>query len=143
VNSKLRELGTAVIRLRPREYAVWLAKAARQALRISSQELVSNPVSGSLILMTLLVTVVIVVQSWRRPELADPRPWDPRGIVGLLFLLSVLYASLNLLLVIVVCPPLGRMTDAACVLFPALITALFVNRVAALARMNAAARLAR
>jgi hypothetical protein len=128
VNTQLKELAVETIRLRPTWYGVWLAKAARQAMRISCEEFVSNLVTGGMTILTVLVSALCIVKKWRRPE-APPNPSDPTGIVSLLFLLAFSYAGLNLALVIVVCPPLGRMADAACVLFPALITAVLVNRI--------------
>ena len=45
-----------------------------------------------------------------------------------LFLVAVLYAALQLLLVILVCPPLGRMTDAAAVLLPMVLANFLVTQ---------------
>jgi hypothetical protein len=131
INSRLKELGLAIVRLRPGWYCVWLGKAARQALRISCQELVGNPVTGCLVVLTIAVTILGIIKSWKYST-GPPSTGNSARIVPLLFVLAVLYASLNLSLVIVVCPPLGRMSDAACVLFPAIIAAVFLDRLACL-----------
>jgi len=131
VNSRLRELGVAIARLRPEWYGVWLAKACRQALRISCQELVGNPVTGPLIVLTIGLELLRIVRCWRRSIPAGLLS-SATDLVPVLLLMSVLYAASNLLLVIVVCPPLGRMTDAATVLFPALIAAVFCDRLSLL-----------
>ncbi len=137
-NTRLKELGIEIVRLRPDWYCVWLAKAARQALRMSCQELVGNPVTGPLIVMTVVVALLGIVKRWRRPDLPTAGH-IATGIVGTLFVMAVLYATFQLLLVIAVCPPLGRMTDAACVLFPALVTAVFFDRLSDLWSNRAAA----
>ncbi len=129
INTELRRLATSLVWARPKLYAVWLAKSARQAVRIVVSDLVTNPVYLLLTILCVLAQIArILLSSGARaanertagspPETAQPIRAGPGSA---LFLLAVLYAGLQLLLVILVCPPLGRMSDAAAVLLPTIL----------------------
>ena len=111
VNTRLRRLAGELIRLHPRDYAVWLIKAVRQAAKKVLWDFADNPVG--LLLLLLSVGTVCRPGFLARFSTADPeiRFRDTR----MLLVVALTYLVLNLTVVILVCPPLGRMTDAAAV----------------------------
>jgi hypothetical protein len=127
INSRLKDLGLAIIRLRPTWYATWILRAGGQAVRGAAQELAANPASCAITVLAVLATIAVIVQRWRDPRVIVMD--EGATPVSLIFVLATCYAACNLALVIPVCPPIGRMTASACVLFPALAGALFVDRV--------------
>ena len=128
INTELRRLATALVLARPKLYALWLAKSVRQAVRIVVSDLVTNPVY----LLLTITCVLAQIASNLAPSVARPQPRtvepDRASPDGSLFLLAVPYAALQLLLVILVCPPLGRMSDAAAVLLPTILMSFLVHR---------------
>ena len=117
INRLLRNIGTASLRLHPRDYVIWLAKATRQAAKKVLWDFADNPVSLAL----LLIAVVLV---WRPRFVGSISASSPvhnpdAGSIRVLLVVATLYLVLSLCVVIPVCPPLGRMTDAAAVLLTA------------------------
>jgi hypothetical protein len=110
LNSQLKRLALEIIRLRPVEYAVWIAKATRQGMRKLVSDFVLNPAYLAALLLLVAAQIAVTV---RGPTNACETLPNPAAI---LFLAATLYAAASLALVIVVCPPFGRMTDAAAVL---------------------------
>lgn len=106
INGPLRRLGTALLFQHPRDYAVWVVKATRQGAKKLAWDFLDNPVA--LFVVGLLVGAVLC----RLLFAADSWPVFEPGL-KLLVGLALLYALLNLAVVIPVCPPLGRFTDAA------------------------------
>lgn len=110
INTLLRKMAGALIRLHPEDYAAWLAKATRQAAKKVLWDFADNPVT---LLMLLAAVAAICVPSSANAESAD---LDVQCPARWLLTISATYLTLNLMLVIPVCPPLGRMTDGASVL---------------------------
>jgi hypothetical protein len=99
INSILRTTGTDIIRNSPKEYAIWLAKALRQAVRQTLDDLAESPMG---LLGIGLAAIAMCVH----------RRWPSTAALSLVQLSLVYWASLAGL-TILVCPPLGRMMDAA------------------------------
>ena len=127
-NTELRQLASAIVRARPKLYATWLVKATRQAARLVVSDFVRNPAYLLLAVACVLMQLGLTLFSHRAapPRQAEITNTTEQGEV--LFLVAVLYATLQLLLVILVCPPLGRMTDAAAVLLPMVLANFLVRR---------------
>lgn len=122
VNESLGRIGVALLLRHPRDYAVWLVKATRQGAKKLAWDFLDNPVA--LVVVGLLAGAVLC----RLLLAAEPwPPFDPglKVLVGL----ALLYALLNLAVVIPVCPPLGRFTDAAGVFLGAPVFAGLVSLV--------------
>ncbi len=124
-NTELRQLASAIVRARPKLYAIWLVKSTRQAARVVVSDFVRNPAYLLLTAACVLLQLGATLFGRRTPSAdQEPRTKNQAAVAnsaeqgGILFLVAVLYAGLQLLLVILVCPPLGRMTDAAAVLLP-------------------------
>ena len=117
INRLLRNMGTASLKLHPRDYVIWLAKATRQAAKKVLWDFADNPVSLAL----LLVALGLVCRPRFIPRNSDSLriPEPDAGTIRVLLVVATLYVVLNLCVVIPVCPPLGRMTDAAAVLLAA------------------------
>ncbi|MBX3440829.1 MAG: hypothetical protein KF774_00380 [Planctomyces sp.] len=121
VNSRLRELATSIIRARSRDYATWLTKASRQAARKLAADFILNP--WSLLAALLLISLELAVILRGRHTTAAPS----RG-TKVLFLIAFLYSVFSLAVVVPVCPPLGRMTDAAGLFLPPLFISACFDR---------------
>ncbi|SFI08804.1 hypothetical protein [Planctomicrobium piriforme] len=123
VNTQLKQLGAALAILRPRDYVTWLLKAARQALFKLLGDFTLNYAGGPMMMGTAVLAILATLRKWSNPAVAA----TPEGmkIINILFCLVALYAGLSLLLVILVCPPLGRMTDAAAIGLAPLVVAAF------------------
>ena len=136
INSELRRLASTLVRIRPKLYVLWLAKSARQAVRLVVSDLVTNPAYLLLTVLCVLAqfarTLTSSMASSEKSSMPVPPPKMNEASHGepgeTLFLLVVSYAAFQLLLVILVCPPLGRMTDAAAVLLPTLLMNFLVHR---------------
>ena len=105
VNRTLAAIAAAIIRQNPRDYAVWLVKATRQAVRQSLDDFAENPV-GLLLLLIIGGGVIF------GPGAIGPQTRLVAATAGV-------YWAAMIALTVLVCPPLGRMTDAASVLWPA------------------------
>lgn len=127
INAELSRLGLAIIEDRPLWYATWLAKASRQAVRKLLSDLVANPVYLLLVLATAAAQVAVSLVRGVRHKTALASAGGCNAI-EFLFIVAFLYAVMNLLLVIAVCPPLGRMTDAAALFFPVVLAAALADR---------------
>lgn len=114
-NSQSRRLAVELIRLHPREYLLWLIKATRQAVRKVLWDFADNGYAFGLLVMGL---GVLLVKScyWKHGNRLVLANSDTFRI---LTLFAVVYGAMNLAVVIPVCPPLGRFTDAATVLLAA------------------------
>ncbi len=115
VNAALRKLSLELLRLHPAEYAVWLAKATRQAAKKVLWDFADNP-------FTLALLLLAVLKVCRRGFLAPAAPVAderPLSAAAVLLVVAMAYLVLALAVVIPVCPPLGRMTDATAVLLSA------------------------
>jgi hypothetical protein len=112
VNTTLRRLATELIRLHPGQYAVWIAKATRQSVKKVLWDFADNPVT-----LALLIAAIPIVCRPRFFERVRSGPMARTAIASrILLVVAVTYLVLNLMVVIPVCPPLGRFTDAAAVL---------------------------
>jgi hypothetical protein len=109
VNVQLKRLGTALVLRHPRSYAVWLVKSVRQAAKKLGWDFLDNPAY----LLVSLIAWGLVPFSMALPGVVWPGTSPTIRVLKLSFLMSVTYATLSLALVILVCPPLGRFTDAA------------------------------
>lgn len=125
VNSALKRLAIEILRQHPRDYAIWLAKATRQGVRKLVADWVLNPVGLAAILLLITCQVLVTARCGTSPSLVDGRP-SPAAV---LLLTAVVYAAVNLAVVIPVCPPLGRMTDAAGVLLATPVVAALCDRI--------------
>lgn len=131
VNTRLKELGLELIWLRPGWYTLWVLKAARQALWKLVGDFLMNPCGAVLTVLTAVATLIGIL-SRLRPGESGGNLAAMDHIVKLLYVLAMIYAITTLLLVIAVCPPLGRMTDAAGVLLAPLVTAVLCDRLSRL-----------
>jgi hypothetical protein len=120
LNSTLKRLATEIIKLRPREYATWIGKAVRQGTKKLVSDAVLNPVNLAALFVLLALQACVM---WRGTVV-------PRDLAApaVLLMLAVAYVAANLAVVIPVCPPLGRMTDAAGVLISAPLLAAVCDR---------------
>jgi hypothetical protein len=112
VNTALRRLAAELIRLHPGEYAVWIAKATRQSVKKVLWDFADNPVT-----LALLIAAIPIVCRPRFFARVRSGPMERTAIASrVLLVVAVTYLVLSLMVVIPVCPPLGRFTDAAAVL---------------------------
>ena len=113
VNSMLRQLATELIRLHPKEYFIWTVKAVRQAVKKVLWDFADNPAT--------LFLIMLMVAGLFRPGIAGTKLEASGQLQSwqLLTMSAVSYLVLSLAVVIPVCPPLGRFTDAATVLLAA------------------------
>jgi hypothetical protein len=118
VNTDLQRLARAIIWLRPMEYATWLAKAYRRAVWKLAGDFVASPLG--VVLVSLGAILLLQRTIFWQPRQFDAVPEGHRKGAAMVLILSVLYAAAHTATTILVCPPLGRMTDAAGVLLPAL-----------------------
>lgn len=112
VDGALRRLSAALIRLHPERYAVWIAKATRQAAKKVLWDFADNPVT--LALLIAAIPIVCGPKFLKRVLLSTAA--SPSRIM---LVVATTYLVLNLTFIIPVCPPLGRFTDAAAVLLAA------------------------
>ena len=125
VNVRLRRLGTALVLQHPRDYGIWLVKAVRQAAKKLLWDFLDNPIY----LLASLVGWMLVPFMWGYASLSRRITRSEIRVLTLSLVLCTAYASLNLVMVILVCPPLGRFTDAAGVLLGMpLFSALIASR---------------
>lgn len=115
VNAALRKLSLELLRLHPGEYAVWLAKATRQAAKKVLWDFADNPVTLALLLLAVLK---VCRPGFLTPSSASVNEHPPSA-AGVLLVVALVYLVLALAVVVPVCPPLGRMTDATSVLLAA------------------------
>lgn len=123
VNRGLGELGLTIVRHCPVDYVVWLVKATRQAVRKVVGDLAANPVYLAIIGVLVGSQVLWTI----RFSGSDIPSHDGSG-ERLLFVIVVTYLTFNLFLVILVCPPLGRFTDAGAVLAPTILGSLAARK---------------
>ena len=135
VNTQLRRLAVSIIRARPYDYALWLVKSLRQALRKIVSDFVVNPVYFVLTLAAVGAQLLHTLLSETKPHDDVSANAQQPNAVGILFVVSVSYAASKLLLVVFVCPPIGRMTDAMWVFLPAVAVAVFVDRATRIHRL--------
>ena len=131
-NEALGKLAGEVIQLRLRNYAIWVAKASRQAVRITALDLMSNPVAILLLLIAFVLQLVTFrgqrggagpeCLPIRSDEIADRR--ESIKVSETVWILAGSYLLFSTLLVVVVCPPYGRYMDANAVLLPVLLVDL-------------------
>ena len=127
-NTELRQLASAIVRARPKLYATWLVKATRQAARLLVSDFVRNPAYLLLTVACVLMQLGSTLFGHRAAAQQQTEIANAAEQGEVLFLVAVLYAALQLLLVILVCPPLGRMTDAAAVLLPMVLANFLVTQ---------------
>lgn len=126
VNTQLRRLATATLQLGPRKYAVWLAKAFRHGIYKLISDITLNPFGLVVIVVAGCIGILRLARTWRNRSILAASTTAP--VIESLFVLTFCYAALNLLETILVCPPLGRMTDAAAVLLIPLLTAVMLRQ---------------
>jgi hypothetical protein len=125
INTDLKRLGLALVWQRPLGYGVWLAKSGRQAVFKTVGDFVVNPVGLALILFTGGTTWLGTVQQ----GVGVNRTSSCRDVaLRIVFVAATLYWALSIGLTILVCPPLGRFTDAAAVLLPAMVAGAALDR---------------
>ncbi len=122
INRKLRQLGTELVRKRPRNYAVWVAKAFRQAVRKTAWDLFGNTAFLG-VFVVLVVSIQVSLISPKGESSVMPGNFPS----GLLIMIGCIYWMANIGLVILVCPPLGRMTSAASVFIPPILAAVIAG----------------
>lgn len=120
INPELRKLSLEIIRKRPGDYATWLAKSLRQSVRLILSDFAFNP-AGFLLLLTGSLALLIAQST--PAAFSPPRPHTLRAIL----LIALLYAAAQIAITILVCPPLGRFTDAASLFVPSLATLLTLH----------------
>lgn len=128
VNSDLKRLAFEIIKRRPRDYVIWVAKATRQAVRKLVSDFVLNPVYLALLFATIGTQLLCILRHSPAPDATCP------GATASLFVVAMVYATASLSVVIIVCPPLGRMTDAAGLFMAPAITSVFCGRLCCLRR---------
>ena len=119
INAALGQLAMQAIRQRPVDFAVWLAKATRQGVKKLFWDNVDNPVNLGVLLATGAALLIRIFQSTPNRNPLVGACGAERTAFLVVTSLSLLYAALSLAVAIPVCPPFGRMTDAAGVLMPA------------------------
>lgn len=110
INPRLKTLGATLVRNHPRDYAVWLVKATRQGAKKLAWDFLDNPVG---LVTSLLLAAVLALTAGLRGfagSWTDEVDW---AAFRILILTTIAYAATSLAVVIPVCPPLGRFTDAA------------------------------
>jgi len=135
VNTQLRRLATSIIRARPYNYGLWLVKSLRQRLRKTVSDFVVNPVYFLLTLTVMCAQLFYTLLSEFKPHRVLSAHTRPPNATGILFVVSVSYAASKLLLVVTVCPPIGRMTDAVWVILPTVVAAFLVDRAMGIHRL--------
>jgi hypothetical protein len=125
VNRELKNFSAELIYQRPGRYAVWIVKSLRQAVRKLLADFAVNPFGLLLILTAAPLLVLVVVKSWWRSSNGNPPRCEDTTRV--LFIASFCYAAFSVVETILVCPSLGRFTDAAALLFPAVGAAVVVQ----------------
>ncbi|MCA9025466.1 MAG: hypothetical protein KDA86_09665 [Planctomycetaceae bacterium] len=126
-NSRLRRLAQAIIFDRPGMYVVYLAKAFRRAVYKIVGDTLLNPYCLALCL-GITVQILLRILRWRMIPSEPER--DPSGyrLLDVMTLTALLYAVCQMVVVILVCPPLGRMTDAMALFVPSLLMAILIDR---------------
>jgi hypothetical protein len=133
INQRLSRLATSIVRAKPQLYALWLAKAFRQGIRMIVTEFVMNLINLA------VVCFLIVVEGWYvfqrrllREDVSDhllkrvsDRYFIPVHVLGVV---AVVFAISKLMLVMLVAPPLGRFMDAAGVFLPVVAVAVLCYR---------------
>lgn len=131
VNARLRRLALEIIRQQPTMYAVYLAKAFRRAVFKIVGDAALNPYCLGLGLMIVGLAVLRIVRPQPPPADAlaasSSAPGRP-GIRSVMVLTFVSHAACQMAVVILVCPPLGRMTDAMALFVPPLLMAVLIER---------------
>ena len=120
INTFLLGLSRSIIARQPADYATWIGKATRQAVRKVFFDLFQHPVSLSLLLASIILFLTAPV---RASPPADAM--SPSALVRLMAVVSISYALLNLACTIPLVPPRERITDAAALWAPALLATWF------------------
>lgn len=120
LNRLLASLAADIIRQQPGDYATWLAKALRRAVRLIASDFVEN-IPMLLLLLTTCTLFVGMTVSGRSPMHVATQG----SVVMLLAVLFLSYALLNIACTIPFVPPRGRLMDGAGVWLPALLGAWF------------------
>lgn len=128
MNQSLGQLGKGILRARPKWYAIWVAKATRQACRKILGDFFAN-LYGAIALLTLSVIYVWRQRSSAQVAATPVVQHAEFDLVSIVLTLTSVFAVCSLALIVLVCPPLGRFTDAAGVFLPALVTALIASQV--------------
>jgi len=121
---RLSRLARKIIELRPRLYALQVAKEFRAGLKVS---LFKHDVSVVMLLIILTVQVLAIVTG-RRPGWSTVPPHlvgpDAVRAFSLMFLIAFSFCLSKLLLVVLILPPVERYLVAAGVFMPSLIAVL-------------------
>lgn len=115
-NSQLRQLAQELIALHPSDYVTWLIKASRQAVRKLLWDFADNGFGFLLLCSATGLLVLTHTFMYSRNPKSIGRGSETFGIVSVM---AILYCAMSLAVVIPVCPPLGRFTDAASALLAA------------------------
>ena len=101
---------------------MWVAKAFRQAVRKTAWDLFGNTAFLG-VFVVLVVSIQVSLVSPKGESSAMPGNFPS----GLLVMIGCIYWMANIGLVILVCPPLGRMTSAASVFIPPILAAVIAG----------------
>ncbi|MCH7688158.1 MAG: hypothetical protein IH899_16000, partial [Planctomycetes bacterium] len=141
INHRLSQLATAILRAKPQLYALWLAKAFRQGIRMIVTEFVMNLINLAVVCLLIMVEGWYVFQrrllqedgSDQRLKQVSDRYFIPVHVLGAV---AVVFAISKLVLVMLVAPPLGRYMDAAGVFLPVVAVAILCYRIEAAAALR-------
>ena len=126
-NAQLKRIAAEIVWNSPRNYLIWLVKAFRHGVFKIVSDFVLNPFG---LLLTLTVAVAAIGQLACGRQRGTDCPSNPlQHAAGTLFVAAFIYAAFSLILTILVCPPLGRMTDASAVLFMPFVMSVVLNEI--------------
>ncbi len=129
-NAQLKRIAAEIVWDSPRNYLVWLVKAFRHGVFKIVSDFVLNPFG---LLLTLAGAVAAIGQLACGRLLETDYLSDPlQHATGTLFVAAFIYTAFSLILTILVCPPLGRMTDASAVLFMPFVMSVVLNEILAI-----------
>lgn len=130
VNTQLRKIATAILKLVPGKYVIWLIKSFRHGIYKILSDFIVNPYG---LLITLLAAFATLTRVLRPTSRSGTHPEKSlQSTTELLFTMTLTYSLTSLALTITVCPPLGRLTDAAAILLAPLMTSVALNQIVAM-----------
>ncbi|MFN0198934.1 MAG: hypothetical protein ACKVT0_19470 [Planctomycetaceae bacterium] len=130
INDAMKEIAEQTLRHRPKDYAIYLVKASRQAVKKILWDIANNPAYLLLILVGAAIWFLTLVLGI---------PGTPSQNIAVTGIMSVIYTITSLACVIPACPPIGRMTDASGVFIPVVLASIIWRIGADLRRRKVAA----
>ena len=128
VNKELKQIAVALVVARPVDYFVWVAKAFRRGIGKMASDMMLNPASLVIFLLTLFTMLAYSVRFLDQRR----RPGEVSRQTAVLFLLACPFALLKLTTVILVSIPIERMTSPAGLFVPVVFTALLADAISGL-----------